>query len=810
MFYYGNYDGKSSPPTFSVVAVPRLQSTIPIPDNPETIMHLQEPLFPKYTPPSYTDILSVEAEPDLEVTSSIPILSQPVPGWGVWPDASNDERVSYMEQLIADHRPFKKEFWHGGDTSVTIIDESSDDDEPPTSDDDEVVPLSTTRKSKPLCGNSLKSRPALTKVLKPRKTSKQRETVLKPRKTARKTDTVRKQRRISNYFHVASSSRTSDDKILELLSGISEQLSNIQKEQKLFRILLKRQSTPSRLKRSAFRNRSNIFTAKKTHEEVDHQGCHTESPNPSTANQTPMEEDHQGCQTEPLNLGTEPMEEDQEGCQTEPLDLATAKRTLMEEDHTFSHSPVVSQYAAQKYGSTALNKEPSSETAVRETGGTTPVHTSPIHASPNHKPSIQHHPDHEVSDHNIPTPKSPFTPKDTPIHPPKTIKTRRSVIYDAKDHPDSPEIHHIIYQGKEIFERISPDPSPPSLPPPKYDSSVNPSTQRRIFPLSPLPSTPQPSPNKSSDGLPGFIGHASAVNAFSETATSSPFSVANSSLPNLKDQPAEENEVCELSDSSPARERPKHIPSVEENILAKELYRSESVPALDLICPLNQSLWDRRQCISLTPFVHRFHITPSKFDFSNNFLLQLAKPSQWTTTYHMEILMYMLAARHSRLLEEQKLAFITPHLTSGIQAISKNFMKSRKRETFQWDEKVTEINKSETHLFKWVDEALLDEIRIVDAKRVDLLHELQALTGKVNVELESHRLWLVGRAEEMRNEINENMVQLTKAIDESTSLMKAQIDAKVKTHTNSKWSINQTAAAMAMIGAITYLYWKLL
>lgn len=120
-------------------------------------------------------------------------------------------------------------------------------------------------------------------------------------------------------------------------------------------------------------------------------------------------------------------------------------------------------------------------------------------------------------------------------------------------------------------------------------------------------------------------------------------------------------------------------------------------------------------------------------------------------------------------------------------------------------------------MFKWVDEALLDEIRIVDSKRLDLLHELQDVTGKVNVELgkvnaelESHRSWFVGRAEEMRNEINENMVQLTKAIDESTRLMKAQIDAKVKTPTNSKWSINQTAAAMAMVGAMTYLYWKLL
>lgn len=171
----------------------------------------------------------------------MPILSQPVPGWGVWPDASNDERVSYMEQLIADHRPFKKEFWHGGDTSVTIIVESSDDDESPTSEDDEVVLLSTTSKSKALRGNTVKIKAASTKVLKPRKTTKQRETVLKPRKTARKTETVRKQRRISNYFHAASSSRPSDDKILELLSGISEQLSNIQKEQKLFRTLLERQ-----------------------------------------------------------------------------------------------------------------------------------------------------------------------------------------------------------------------------------------------------------------------------------------------------------------------------------------------------------------------------------------------------------------------------------------------------------------------------------------------------------------------------------------------------------------------------------------
>ena len=121
--------------------------------------------------------------------------------------------------------------------------------------------------------------------------------------------------------------------------------------------------------------------------------------------------------------------------------------------------------------------------------------------------------------------------------------------------------------------------------------------------------------------------------------------------------------------------------------------------------------------LNLKPIGDRFHITPSKFDFSNNFLLQLAQPTQWTTTYvhfhhtlykfinytaslschlltnslfkfpvqHMEILMHMLAARHCRVLEEQKFSFITPHLTAGIQAISKDFYKSRKKETFKWE-----------------------------------------------------------------------------------------------------------------------------
>lgn len=61
---------------------------------------------------------------------------------------------------------------------------------------------------------------------------------------------------------------------------------------------------------------------------------------------------------------------------------------------------------------------------------------------------------------------------------------------------------------------------------------------------------------------------------------------------------------------------------------------------------------------------------------------------------------------------------------------------------------------------------------MVDARRLDLLHELQALTENTKVQLEDLRSWIVGRDEKLRDQINHNMMQLTKAIDESTRQMK--------------------------------------
>ncbi|KAF2601728.1 hypothetical protein F2Q70_00026362 [Brassica cretica] len=86
-----------------------------------------------------------------------------------------------------------------------------------------------------------------------------------------------------------------------------------------------------------------------------------------------------------------------------------------------------------------------------------------------------------------------------------------------------------------------------------------------------------------------------------------------------------------------------------------------------------------------------FHTTPHSFEFSNKFLLELAKPKQWTTTRHKEILIHMLTARHSTHLLSEKSTFTTPLLPSYICNSWADFAPCRKRSTFVWDERLVDI-----------------------------------------------------------------------------------------------------------------------
>uniref|UniRef100_A0A0D3ABZ5 DUF1985 domain-containing protein n=1 Tax=Brassica oleracea var. oleracea TaxID=109376 RepID=A0A0D3ABZ5_BRAOL len=311
-----------------------------------------------------------------------------------------------------------------------------------------------------------------------------------PRKTSKKKDTVRKQRRISSYFYAAAPSSTSEDKILELFSAISDQVSKLQKESKLLCKLLKRKKTTTSLKRSTFNTLLGEGLVKKGNTALAHKGCQTEATNVNV----PVSS-HDVCHTEPK--------------------ADSSHHTLqapMEEDH--SHSPVVSQYAAQLYGSTSHSKSTTDE----------PVHATSIHASP-----IPASPIHTSPIHNSQTPSSP-------------------------------------------------------------------------------------------------ISHATAINAFSATATSKPSSVPNTQhFSAVQAQPTDDSDIVSLSDGSPAPQTPKHIPSMEEDHLAKQLLCCKTVPAPDLLSPLPQIEWDLFEKI-IPKFSAAFHITPSKLDFSNNFLLQLAQP----------------------------------------------------------------------------------------------------------------------------------------------------------------------------------------
>ena len=140
-------------------------------------------------------------------------------------------------------------------------------------------------------------------------------------------------------------------------------------------------------------------------------------------------------------------------------------------------------------------------------------------------------------------PEEPNQPT-VPPHPLRHLSNRpepNSVIYDKSDHPNSPELHHILFHGVRIYDHISPD--PPLSNPPIFDSTIGPSSAPDIpLRLSPLPFTPLTSPVKSNDSGLGFLCHAATPNAFAATASTSPPVIG---------RPTSAEEVCFLSSLCP-------------------------------------------------------------------------------------------------------------------------------------------------------------------------------------------------------------------------------------------------------------------
>lgn len=146
-----------------------------------------------------------------------------------------------MENLIANHHPFKKHLWPGGDTSTPILIHKPPLEEPETR----------------------------------RQVSKN---ALRPRKPLNKPPPCRKQRRISNYFLRTGSTSNSNDQMMEMLSKVSSEVSKLRKEFRLMRQLNKRKKSRTHSKRSAFQ--SLIGSPHKP--QLSHRGCQTDPTEHST------------------------------------------------------------------------------------------------------------------------------------------------------------------------------------------------------------------------------------------------------------------------------------------------------------------------------------------------------------------------------------------------------------------------------------------------------------------------------------------------------------------------------------------------
>ncbi|KAG2316083.1 hypothetical protein Bca52824_019205 [Brassica carinata] len=212
---------------------------------------------------------------------------------------------------------------------------------------------------------------------------------------------------------------------------------------------------------------------------------------------------------------------------------------------------------------------------------------------------------------------------------------------------------------------------------PIFDSTARPSsppgTRGR---LSPPPFTPLKSPVKSNGSGIGFASHTATHNAFTATASSN---------------------------------SPRYVPSHLENLLAKELFESKLIPrwissyryltGVRVFPSVSQTPPQCVRCsnthhphVQFKFFYIMYHSTPSGFEFSNKSLLEIAAPKQWTTAYVTnEILVHMLSARHHEILQTEKAAFVPPTLCSLINNIFEEFSRSKKKNTFVWDERLVDI-----------------------------------------------------------------------------------------------------------------------
>ncbi|CAN7042855.1 unnamed protein product [Brassica rapa subsp. trilocularis] len=393
---------------------------------------------------------------------------------------------------------------------------------------------------------------------------------LKPKKIIKKDKSSRKQRRISSYFTRSSVASFTNEQLSEMVLKLQKQMKQLHK-------LCKKKKKISHPMQRSFHTLISRSKKPATSHQVKHEApIHQDAPDTS-------HHQHQPDQAPPLD-DDHPTDHDVD--------------TMETDEQPSSQSPIISQYAVhlQRQASASLNtplqttpneSPPRTPTPFSSPGRVETIHTPTVHdlsdhnhtivhTSPDHNPDSEMIPPDENTTNTIPeddiqttpTPEEPNQPI-VPPHPHRHLSNRpepKSVIYDKSDHPNSPEIHHILCHGLRIYDPISPD--PPLSNPPIFDSTIGPSSAPDIpLLLSPLPFTPLTSPAKSNDSGLGFLSHTATPNAFAATASTSPPVIGRPTIvPSADESHGDDEAVIDLTQT---KDPPRHVPSMEENHLAK-------------------------------------------------------------------------------------------------------------------------------------------------------------------------------------------------------------------------------------------------
>lgn len=101
-------------------------------------------------------------------------------------------------------------------------------------------------------------------------------------------------------------------------------------------------------------------------------------------------------------------------------------------------------------------------------------------------------------------------------------------------------------------------------------------------------------------------------------------------------------------------------------------------------------------------------------------------------------------------------------------------------------------------MFKWVDEALLDEIRMVDVKRVRLSEDINALKKQVTEHLEVQKKNFKKMEEEMVHKLNEK-------IDKELTIAKGNMEELG--HVMAKSAMKTVGVVVVVVGVSLVWLW---